>query len=60
MMAEGEKPPSKEWGNPNGPLPDSEEFLPPERTDTELDFRKQTRKEEEFERQAEEAAQIEI
>ena len=59
MMAEGEKPPSKEWGNPNGPLPDSEEFLPPERTDTELDFRKQ-RAREEFERQAEEAAQIEF
>ena len=59
MMEEGEKPPSKEWGNPNAPIPDSEEFLPPERTDTELDFRKQ-RAREEVERQAEEAAQIEF
>jgi hypothetical protein len=55
MMEEGEKPPPKEWGNPNAPIPDSEEFLPPERTDTELDFRKQ-RAREEFERRAEEVA----
>ena len=58
MMAEGEAPPPEEWWDPNAPIPDSEdfkEFLPPENTDTELDYLKQ-RAREEFERQAAEAA----
>ena len=61
MMAEGEAPPPEEWWAPNAPIPDSEdfeEFLPPERTDTELDLRKQ-RAREEFEK-LEEAAQTDV
>lgn len=49
MMKEGEAPPPDEWWDPNTPIPDSEdfeEFLPPERTDTELDKRKQRAREE--------------
>ena len=56
MMAEGETPPPEEWWDPNAPVPDSEDFekfLPPEKTDTELYFRKQ-RAREEFERAREE------
>ena len=62
MMAEGEKAPPEGWWDPNAPIPDSEdfeEFLPPEKMDTELDFRKQRAREEfesareEFERHAE-------
>ncbi len=61
MMAEGENPPPEEWWDPNTPIPDSEdfeEFLPPERTDTELENRKQ-RAREEFEK-LEETAQAEF
>lgn len=49
MMKEGEAPPPDEWWDPNTPIPDSEdfeEFLPPERTDTELDKQKQRAREE--------------
>ena len=42
MMAEGEKPPPKEWGIQT-PLPDSEEFLPPENR-YRIGFPKTTRK----------------
>ena len=58
MLAEGEAPPPEEWWDKDAPKPDSddfEEFLPPENTDTELDYLKQ-RAREEFERQAAEAA----
>ncbi len=63
MMAAGEKPPPKEWWDKDTPIPDSEDlerFLPPENTDTELDFRNPRAREEferareEFERRAEE------
>ena len=65
MMAKGENLPPEEWWDPNAPIPaseDFEEFLPPERTDAELDSRKQRTREEfertreEFERHAKEVA----
>ncbi len=56
MLAEGENPPPEEWWDKDAPIPDSEdfeEFLPPERTDAELDAQKR-RAREEFERAREE------
>ncbi len=65
MMAESENPLPAEWWDKDAPIPDPEEFerfLPPENTDTELDFRNPRAREEferareEFERQAAEVA----